>query len=85
MPEPVLKVHPEAVIVTVHDATVAYVPARRELFELSLHAASLVSAVSAGDPGLLPPDLGSDGIDQLVDNLLDLGILHESDTTSPTG
>lgn len=82
MQEPVLTVHPDAVVVTVHEATVVYVPEHRELFELSLHAASLVSAVSDGDPGLLPQDLGGEAIDQLVDQLLALGVLHESDPRS---
>lgn len=67
----------EAVLVVVDGRSIAWVPRRRELLELSDDAAHLVRAVRAGDPGAVPVT----DVDSLLDQLLDLGVLI--DTAAP--
>ncbi len=76
-----ITVDPDVVIVDVDRVTVAWLPRRRELLELSDDAARLVRAVEAGDADAVPPtDIAS-----LLDQLLELDVLVEATPSATTG
>lgn len=77
--EPRLLLDPDVVVVVVDGTTVAYVPGRQELLALSPDATSVLAAVTAGDPSLLPRSTGS----TVADQLLELGVLHEQGVDLP--
>lgn len=72
-PDARLTIDPAVVLVEVGATTVAYVPERRELLELTVEAVAVIDAVSSGDPSHLPPTTAL----AVADHLLAVGVLHE--------
>lgn len=74
MPDTLLTLHRDAVLVEVGGTTVAYVPSTRELLALTSSAEAVVDAVRAGDPTRLPDEAMA-----IAEHLLAVGVLDESD------